>query len=568
MGLTVDWTRAKTAPRQHQREGVAWLTTDDDPAAGRIVPCVYLLADEVGGGKSKQVVDAAQVLFEAGDINAVLALAPAPARAVWADPSPVIGEVVKHSWDSVPYACREYSVLNDDLSRPVGLRTNRTEAELKAAPFLRWLVTNYEFVRREDRLVPLLRWAAQRRFMLVCDEAWALKDQGTEQWKATYAIRRLARRVVLLNGTPVADTPLDLNAQMRLLDERILGFPYVDPKGRRKISCANSRFRHYYAGLAPVPTPEQMKVWRHLPVETRWPKIEELRAKVKPYVIRRLTRDCFDLPEILEPITVEAPLKKPTWKMYRQMRDDMVAWIDGTGEKLEASIAKQAIVKALRLAQITSGFLGGVEEVDLEGDVLDFGTHLVDGQRFIDKPVAMLKEIGREKLDATLALLEQVAPQPDRILIWSRFRAEIERTAKAFDAMSEKPHLARRMHLLYGEQKAAERAAAVAALNPDVDPGEPVGVVGSPAAGGAALNLAGASLAISMSHSFNLREYLQARGRIDRPGQRNPIRYVDVVATGPDGQRTIDHHVLAALRDKQSIAEWTTATWRRKLLEE
>jgi SNF2 family DNA or RNA helicase len=282
-------------------------------------------------------------------------------------------------------------------------------------------------------------------------------------------------------------------------------------------------------------------------------------------VLRRRTRDCFDLPPILEPVTIEAKLKDGDLADLRQMRDEMVAWL-GTdeGEDL-ASVAQQAIVKGLRLAQITSGFLGGVQKMDLGEGVLDFGTDLAAPERLVDQPVTMLKEIGREKLDTLFNWLAEI-DQPERILIWARFRAEIERTCREFN--EAKPPLARRMHLLYGGQTPEDRYRAVQCLHPDFQPDGPVGVVGSPQAGGAALNLAGASMAINLSHDFNLRVYLQARGRIDRPGQTNPIRYVDVVATGPKGQKTFDHHVIAALRGKEDIANWTAATWRKKLLEE
>jgi superfamily II DNA or RNA helicase len=121
--------------------------------------------------------------------------------------------------------------------------------------------------------------------------------------------------------------------------------------------------------------------------------------------------------------------------------------------------------------------------------------------------------------------------------------------------------------LLYGEQSAADREAALRSLNP-ASQTRPVGVVGNPLAGGAAVNLAGASLAITMSQDTKLRVYLQKRGRIRRPGQTKPVTYVDVLACGPKGQRTIDHHIAAALRGKQDIASYTTATWRRLLTEE
>lgn len=479
-----------------------------------------MLADEVGAGKSKQVIDTSQLLFEDKAIQAMVVLCPGAARGVWADPHPALGEVAKHSWPSVPNYISEFSRIHRkiDPGDPASLL---------------WIVTNYEFIRRSEHLATMLKFLVNRRFWLVNDEAWALKDAKTDQWKAANAIRRMAARVTLLNGTPVADTPLDLFAQMKLLDPNILGYKYF------------SHFRGRYAILRPNTS---------FPMITGWQNLEELSAKVSPYVLRRTTRECFDLPPILEPILIEARLSEETWKLYKQMRDDMVAWLAAG----EASIAQQAIVKGMRLAQITSGFLGGVQQVDM-ADALDF-----EGPTRAHSDLdTTIREVGREKLDALIAFLPTLSPRPQRILIWAQFRAEVERTARVLQDTT-----GRRTHMLYGMQPADERAAAVAALNPDLDPGEDVAVVGNPQAGGAALNLSGASVAIDLSRSFNLRIWLQKRGRIDRPGQRNPIRYVDVVATGPKGQRTVDHHVLAALRGKEDIAKWTAATWRTKLLEE
>lgn len=546
MAYDINWARSATVPRDHQRDGVKWLLRNP----------LTLLADEVGAGKSKQVVDTAQVLFEAAEIDCVLVLCPAFARGVWSNPDPLMGEVAKHSWPSVAYASREYSVLNDDLTRPIGITSNRDKKTLIEQPFLRWVVANYEFVRKSNRLLPLLNYLVNRRFWLVCDEAWALKDQHTDTWDAVYKVRKLTRRVTLLNGTPIADSPMDLNAQMRMLDDQILGFKYINAKGVTKWSCADTRFRSRYALLKPN---------SNFPLITGWQNLEELRDKVAPFVLRRKTRDCFDLPPILEPVTIEARLKDETWRIYKQMRDDMVAWLGTDNGQDVVSIASQAIVKGLRLSQITSGFLGGVQKMDLGEGFLDFGTEMEAGERLIDKPISCLKEVGSEKLDTLCDWLAEIE-QPDRILIWARFRAEIERACRTFN--EAKHPIRRTMHLLYGGQTPEERANAVRCLHPDYQPEGRVGVVGSPQAGGAALNLAGAAMAINLSHDFNLRVYLQARGRIDRPGQRNPIRYVDVVATGPKGQKTIDHHVIAALRGKEDIATWTASTWRSKLMEE
>ena len=71
---------------------------------------------------------------------------------------------------------------------------------------------------------------------------------------------------------------------------------------------------------------------------------------------------------MLPPITVEARLSDSNWKLYRSMRDDMVTWLGK-----EVSVSRQAIVKMLRLCQITSGFLGGLEEMNEEDVALPFG---------------------------------------------------------------------------------------------------------------------------------------------------------------------------------------------------
>lgn len=533
--IEIDWSRCATVPRQHQKDGVIALLKNPS----------FLLADQVGAGKSKQCVDTSQILVEYKQINTVLVLAPAFARSVWASKDPALGEVAKHGWSSILNDIHEYSVKTHPPKKGVypQIKIERREGALT------WLVSNYEFIRKDERLGPLLTWLANTKFWLICDEAWALKDAKSDQWKAVNKIRKMAARITLLNGTPIADDPLDMFAQMKLLD------PYHKAQPIKYYS----HFRNYYAVLKPNVS---------FPMITGWQHLDELSKRCAPFILQRQTRDCFDLPPILEPVLIEAPLTDENWKIYKQMRDEMVAWLsiaeDGSGGI--GSVAKQAIVKSMRLAQITSGFLGGIQKIDFSQDMLDFGG-LTDQERqdMVSEYTVMEppREIGTEKLDATIAWLKRLKPTPRRLLIWCRFRLEVERTAAAIAKGG------RRMHMLYGSQNVDERAAAVAALNPDIEQPGYVGVVGNPLAGGAALNLAGAGLAITMSHDTKLRVYLQARGRIDRPGQRNEsICYVDVVATGPKGQRTIDHHILSALRGKEDVANWTAADWRQKLLAE
>jgi len=249
------------------------------------------------------------------------------------------------------------------------------------------------------------------------------------------------------------------------------------------------------------------------------------------------------------------------------------------------SMSKFGITKALRLAQITSGFLGGLESIDADEDdpvagvPNDLPPWLRKAQGLepapvaagpfnplqapvaVPKPVAkMTREIGREKLDALLRWLS-VNPKPRKLVVWCRFRPELLRTTNALRALY--PTVLN----LKGGQSPEERSAVKSFLAPGGDPREGA-VVGITGTGAASLNFSAAWMMWFMSHDPALIKRTQSIGRIERPGQSSPMLIGDVVATGPKGQKTIDHHTLHALRGKDDMARWTVGQWRKILAEE
>lgn len=492
----------RIAPFAHQVVGTDKLLTQP----------VVALFDEVGAGKSKQVIDAICATYTAGLIDTVIVLAPASARSVWADPDPVLGEFAKHRWDSVPAHVQEY--------------TSRAKWRPHPPIFsgLYVVVTNYEFLRRAERLDPLIAFAKARRTWLVCDESWMIKNPRAQQTKAVRKLRAACVRATVLNGTP--GDPGEQFAQFAVLDPAILG--------HRNFYT----FRAEYATMGGY-LGKQILSWRNL---------DRFAALTAPYVLRRRTHECVDLPPT-RTTQITVALTPETWAHYVAMRDDLLTWLSQT----ELVTAAQAGVRVLRLAQITAGFLGGIEQTDSQG-VLDLAD---DG---LPARPATMRAIGREKLDAVLTWLQDwraTAAPPHQSVLWGRFRAEIERTAHALaDVFPGDP-----VHLLYGGQTPEAREAAKRALAPGGDARTSY-VVGSPQAGGAGLNLAGANVAIYLTNSFSLKDRLQSEGRVDRPGQTRPVLYVDVLATGPAGQKTLDHHVVAALRKKRDLSDLTADGWR------
>jgi SNF2 family DNA or RNA helicase len=500
--IELDWARCRLPPTEDQKEGIRELVMDANPTRGRVIPRVLAIFDEPGVGKSKQKCDANNFLFEAGRLDVGLVVCPASVRIQWR--SPEFGEIAK--WDWVGAAVHEYHAGQPRIP----WRDGR----------LNWVVTNYEFIREDERLGALLNQLGRRRVDVTLDESSKIKSHKAHQTKAAKKLRRLCERATILNGTPVANGPLDLYAQMDFLDNGIIGAPNF------------WTFRARYAVMGGFKQ-KQVVGFRNL---------EELNAKVQPYILRRMKR--IDSEKRFH--VREVPLGAAAWRHYREMRDGLVTWLDG-----QPSMAPQAIVKMLRLAQMTSGFLGGLVATDAESFDPALAGKLPP------------REIGREKLDAFREWFGQVVErEPDaRIIVWGRFRPELDRAQAALE------NLGVRCVQVRGGQSKTAREEAVKTFTMDRGSG-PMVLFGSPHAGGLGLTLIEAHDVFYMSNDFSLLAREQSEDRAHRHGQTRDVDYTDLIATGPAGQRTIDHIVVAALRKKRDLAAMTTAWWAKALMEE
>jgi len=507
--MNLDFSRCKLVPFRHQVTGVEKLISQP----------VFALFDEMGSGKTFQVITAAQILYEQGIIDRVLVIAPASVRSVWFDSD--FGELKKHLWDGLS------SCILELHTKP------RVWGELeKDKKKLLWMITNYEYVRSVDRFPEILQLCTKKT-LLVLDESSAVKSHRAKQTIACLKLRKACGRVIILNGTPIANNPGDLYSQANIMSPEILG-------------CTSwFHFRARY-GI--------MGGWMNKQV-VKWRDIEDLQKRLAPYVLRRLKADCLDLPPKLDSVVMTVPLSESVWKTYKAMRDEMVAWLNDA----TVSSASQAIVKVIRLAQITSGFLGGVEEMDLEDVDIE---NMIPAIR-IPIPV---QEIGREKLDFFHSWYnERLEEDPKfKCIVFCNFRPELARLMLEI----EKLHPEVQIGEIRGGQKRDERNIALRLLDPLTTPDESVLVGATPGAGSLGLNLTAANYMIRLSNNFSLMKRLQGDDRIHRPGQTRTSNYFDFVATGPTGQKTIDHTIVAALKGKLELATFTTSAWVSALMEE
>jgi SNF2 family DNA or RNA helicase len=542
-----NWARCKTEPfplTDHQKDGVRELVNDTNLATGRTIPKVFALFDDPGTSKTRQVIEAACFLHEAGRVDTVLVLAPDAVCSVWTSADPAIGEVAQWAWR--PWAGHRYHAKAPALPPPDGR--------------LHFVATNFEFIQSGERknqppankrLASLMEQLRGRKVWIVVDESSRIKTHNSNTTKAARKLRARCSRATILNGSPAPNGVIDLYSQIAFLDDRIMGLESVHHFKARHCKMGG------YGGKAIV----------------GYHDLDELNARLAPYILRRTIDQCTQLPPRVYQAR-EVPLSRESWRIYREMRDGMVAWLDGAPQSM--AVARQACVKVLRLSQITSGLLGGIEEIEGD-DSLNFDAPDLAWEELVAAagkgPAAVAEEtrpkyepprvIGSEKLDDFLEWFEEWrrANPNDNLVVWGRFRAELDR---ARDAVA---NLGVRVVEIRGGQKKSEREEAVKVFS-NKRGSETIALFGSPQAGGLGLTLVEAADACYLSTDFNLLTREQSEARTRRRGQKRTTRFTDWLATGPDGQRTVDHRIIKALRAKEDLAKLTTKDWRRALTEE
>ena len=508
---TYDFSACPFPPTDHQLTAITKITAE---------PYVFL-CDEMGTGKSKCVIDAASVLHAQHQIDTVIVIAPAQVKPVWLDPE--LGQLATHCWPTI--SNRIHHFHSKRQSWHTGADALTTGQEILTG-HLNWIVSNFEYIRRgfrsgsrhvPEELEALLDHCSDRT-LLVLDESSAVKTGRAHQTRAARHLRRKCGRVVLLTGTPIAHSPLDLLSQANLLHPSILSDTDqpMNLIGYRAKYCNMGGFQG-----------RKILSFRNL---------EDLQNRLKPHTLRRLKTDCLDLPAKLDPVTITTTLSTTTWRTYKAMRDHMIAQLGDDS----VSIAQQAVTKLIRLSQITSGMIGGIEGLP-----------------------EVIQTISREKIDTLTAwVTERLEIDPNfKLVVWTQFRADVERVR---DALAALPHPLD-IGVLWGQSKAGERDHALRLLHPSTAPKGAAIVVGTPATGALGITLAASHTVMYLSNSHSLNVRVQSEDRTHRPGTTHAVSYYDLVAEGPSAQKTIDHIVLRALRQKRDLADWTAAAWLDEL---
>lgn len=383
------------------------------------------------------------------------------------------------------------------LEGPGKTRISLFQSETRRSVF-QIFVTNYESLLMNPLFEAFLEWKPE---LVIFDESHRLKNTKAKRSKQAARLADLAKYKMLLTGTPILNTPMDLFQQFRVLD------------GGATFGKSLKFFQAEYF----IDMNAGMSKQNYFPNYVLRPgALSHLNAKIKPksMVVKKI--DCLDLPPLLKQ-QVFVDLSKDQQALYNAMKKDLIAYVGDA-----ACIATLAITKALRLQQIVSGFITLKSE----------GEENAKNLQIKDNPRAR----------ALYDLLEDITPH-SKCLVWAVFRENYSTIRRVCDELGV------RYVEVHGEVSPAARQKAIDDFN--TDPSIRI-FMGHPGSAGIGINLVVASYSIFYSRSFSLEHDLQAEARNHRGGSEihEKVTRIDLVA-----RETIDEAITTALASKIEIGD-------------
>lgn len=451
----------KTPPWHHQKVAYHYASSILFNAAG--IGGGVLLGLDMGCGKTYCAISI--IANHTKEIKSVLIVCPHSVVDVW------------------PLQFKNHSDLNPVIvalgdgpgGKKMSVETKQHLAELsmKSAAMQRRMsisVINYESLWRE----PFASWALDTEFdMVVLDELHRIKAAKGKTTKFCEKMGRTVPYRLGLTGTPLPHSPLDVFGQYRFLDAGIFG-------------TTVTKFRSDYAVMGGFENHQVLN----------FKNLDNLAAKMYSIGYRVMSKDVFDLPPFQD-ITRTFQMTPEDMSLYRQMEEEFCVQL-----KDEIITADNALVKILRLQEMTSGFLAG---------------NLISNGK-------------KNLLDDTI----EDFPKDEPLVIFARFTNDLVNVK----AIAEKQ--GRRYAELSGN---AHDLAMWQKGQADV-----LGVQIKSGREGVDFTRARYCLYYSLGHSLG--DYNQSRKRVDRPGQVREGAYYHLIAKG-----TIDEVVMKALAKREEVVE-------------
>jgi len=366
------------------------------------------------------------------------------------------------------------------------------------------LIISYESMTRSMDALSAIQWD-----LSVLDEAHYIKRITTKRAAASMLLRDTSKCRLVLTGTPVSNSPLDLYSMFEFMGQGWSGF------------SSYQAFKDFYGVFVLTGNDHHKKL---------------VDCQNLPFMRERLARMSFiitkkeALPDLPAKVydSLECEMTERQMDVYRSVAENLIYECEsllGDGEN-SSIVANNVLTRLLRLAQIASGYA-----------VYDSG----ETEYFDDC----------DKLTQLVELLKEKGPD-DKTLVWSSFVPCIKQISQRLTNEGMK-HVT-----FFGGTTDEKRQEAERLFN--TDPGTRI-FIGNPAAGGTGLNLLGfdpnnpdkyttnANHALYYACSWSMVQRSQSEDRCYRMGTRTQVRISDLFV--PD---TVDEEIRIRVMRKRMMA--------------
>jgi len=346
---------------------------------------------EMGTGKSKVLIDNCAMLYDKGDINGLLLIAPKGVYKNWYE-----SEIPKHLPDHI-----EKKMVLWKSSDKSGEQVKKLNILFQTGTEFHILIMNVEAFSYDFGKEFARRFLSSHKAMMAIDESTTIKTPTAKRTRNIVGLRDLAKYRRILTGSPVTNSPLDLFSQCAFLDPW-----YLDHQSYYTFRARYSVMKSINLGS------------RSVNVVVGYRNLGELSEKIQPFSERVLKDDCLDLPSktyMKRMVTMTGPQEK----VYKEMKKYAMAQLEG-----KSVTTSTVMVQLMRLHQITCGHFtaddGSVQEIpsrrvdelldildEVEGKVVIWSHYQKDVQRII-------KEITKKFGEGTVVDYYGLTPQEDR----------------------------------------------------------------------------------------------------------------------------------------------------------
>lgn len=445
-----------------------------------------------GLGKTKIIVDTAYYLYDQGEIHLLIVIAPKGVYAEWPP------EIAKHMHESVS--------TNTALWKPAQSKLLKHKLDRLCLPksgiyALDIFIGNTDMLstRKGVAYLEKLLTAHGANCLMVIDESTRIANRKSLCSKAAIKLGRLAKYKRILTGTPVADSIMELPAQVSFLGDiwdllRVKNwYAFRNCYCILEIDYFGSRVFHRVIG-----TRRMDQLIGHLDKFCSIMSREQANPDLPPQIYQKYSFE----------------MTKEQKSYYKQMRDKFKVELGELGPQVAVNIV---LAKIMKLRQIACGFI-----YDNEKNVTRFKHNRID------------------------ELLELIELNAGKIIVWSNFIPCIEEICNAIGNKFGQGSLVRY------DGSSVDRDSLVSKFSNDPDCRF---FIGNQSVGGYGITLTSGNTMIFYSNSYSYKTRVQAEGRstwerratqgIAKEQNRSTL-IIDMVATG-----TVDNRLLDILKSKE-----------------